>query len=49
MTLGQAAGTAAARATQRGEALRAVPAGELRAELIRDGVDLRRSTSSSLR
>ncbi len=42
MTLGQAAGTAAARAAERGESLRAVPAGELRAELERDGVDLRR-------
>jgi hypothetical protein len=42
MTLGQAAGTAAARATRTGEAVRAIPSAELRAALIADGVDLRR-------
>jgi hypothetical protein len=42
MTLGQAAGTAAARATRTGESLRAIPAAELRATLEHDGVDLRR-------
>ncbi len=42
MTLGQAAGTAAALAVRDGMRLREVPAGELRAELARDGVDLRR-------
>ena len=42
MTLGQAAGTAAAHAASNGAALRAIDAAELRAELVRDGVDLRR-------
>ncbi len=42
MTLGQAAGTAAARAAATGAPLRAQDAAELRGELVRDGVDLRR-------
>ncbi|MBD5634497.1 MAG: FAD-dependent oxidoreductase, partial [Candidatus Eremiobacteraeota bacterium] len=42
MTLGQAAGTAAALCAARGLAPRDVPALELRATLERDGVDLRR-------
>jgi hypothetical protein len=43
MTLGQAAGTAAALAFERGIAPRDVDARELRARLNRDGVDLRRT------
>jgi len=42
MTLGQAAGTAAAAAVRAGVALRAVDTDGLRAALIADGVDLRR-------
>ncbi|MGB8265473.1 MAG: FAD-dependent oxidoreductase [Candidatus Velthaea sp.] len=42
MTLGQAAGTAAAQAVREGVALRAVDTDRLRAQLIADGVDLRR-------
>jgi hypothetical protein len=42
MTLGQAAGTAAAQAVRAGVPLRAVDTGGLRARLIADGVDLRR-------
>ncbi len=42
MTLGQAAGTAAATCASRAIRPRDVPAGELRAALARDGVDLRR-------
>jgi len=42
MTLGQAAGTAAAAAVRAGVALRAVDTDRLRAALIADGVDLRR-------
>jgi len=45
MTLGQAAGTAAALCAARGMQPRDVPAAELRAELERDGVDLRRVSS----
>ena len=45
MTLGQAAGTAAALAVQAGVAPRHVPARELRARLERDGVDLRRGAA----
>ncbi|MFZ1124125.1 MAG: FAD-dependent oxidoreductase [Candidatus Baltobacteraceae bacterium] len=45
MTLGQAAGTAAALAARRGIAPRAVDPRELRARLERDGVDLRRPAS----
>jgi len=44
MTLGQAAGTAAALALERGVAVRAVDPAELRARLIAAGVDLRRAT-----
>ncbi|MFY9720136.1 MAG: FAD-dependent oxidoreductase [Candidatus Cybelea sp.] len=43
MTLGQAAGTAAALACARGVLAGEIDAGELRAQLIADGVDLRRS------
>jgi FAD-dependent oxidoreductase family protein len=43
MTLGQAAGTAAALAVSRGIRPRNLEGGELRERLIRDGVDLRRS------
>lgn len=43
MTLGQAAGTAAALANKRGVCVGAVEANELRAALIADGVDLRRN------
>jgi hypothetical protein len=44
MTLGQAAGTAAALSLQRGVAPRALDARVLRERLIADGVDLRRTT-----
>ncbi|MGP6159470.1 MAG: FAD-dependent oxidoreductase [Vulcanimicrobiaceae bacterium] len=47
MTLGQAAGTAAALAFQHDVALRAVDPAELRARLERDGVDLRRSSPAA--
>jgi hypothetical protein len=43
MTLGQAAGTAAALACARGVLAGEIDTGELRAQLIADGVDLRRS------
>jgi hypothetical protein len=43
MTLGQAAGTAAAMCVERAIRPRDVPADDLRAALVRDGVDLRRS------
>jgi hypothetical protein len=43
MTLGQAAGTAAALANQRNISVSAVEGEELRAMLIKDGVDLRRT------
>ena len=43
MTLGQAAGTAAALACARGERVGDIDTAELRAQLIVDGVDLRRS------
>ncbi len=46
MTLGQAAGTAAALAVRDGVAPRRVRASELRARLERDGVDLRRSAAA---
>jgi hypothetical protein len=45
MTLGQAAGTAAALCASEGIRPRDVPAAALRAELERDGVDLRRAAS----
>jgi hypothetical protein len=45
MTLGQAAGTAAALANQRGVRVGEVDANELRAMLAADGVDLRRTTT----
>jgi len=48
MTLGQAAGTAAALAVQRGVTPRALDAAVLRERLVRDGVDLRRSPAESL-
>lgn len=47
MTLGQAAGTAAALAVQNGVQPRAVDAHALREQLIRDGVDLRRASAVS--
>jgi hypothetical protein len=43
MTLGQAAGTAAALACARGLRVADVDTDELRAQLVADGVDLRRS------
>jgi hypothetical protein len=43
MTLGQAAGTAAALSMQADVAPRALDPAALRARLIRDGVDLRRA------
>ena len=46
MTLGQAAGTAAALCASRGLRPRDVPAAELRALLERDGVDLRRTANA---
>ena len=46
MTLGQAAGTAAALAVELGVQPRDVPASELRARLSADGVDLRRAAAS---
>jgi glycine/D-amino acid oxidase-like deaminating enzyme len=47
MTLGQAAGTAAAIAARRQIPPRALDPGELRAQLTRDGVDLRRPQPAS--
>jgi len=47
MTLGQAAGTAAATCAAEGLQPRDVPAADLRAALIRDGVDLRRPASAA--
>jgi hypothetical protein len=48
MTLGQAAGTAAAMAAARAISPRQVPATELRASLESDGVDLRRGVAPAL-
>jgi hypothetical protein len=47
MTLGQAAGTAAALAVRDGVPPRDVDAGELRVQLERDGVDLRRNAAAA--
>ncbi len=47
MTLGQAAGTAAAMCADTGRAPRALDTAALRAELVRDGVDLRRATAAT--
>jgi hypothetical protein len=47
MTLGQAAGTAAALAAQTGVAPRAIDPQQLREQLIADGVDLRRAGRSA--
>jgi hypothetical protein len=49
MTLGQAAGTAAALAVRGGRRPRAVDSRELRAQLMRDGVDLRRPLEAAAR
>ncbi len=46
MTLGQAAGTAAALAVAAGKRPRGVDPAELRAQLVRDGVDLRRAAGA---
>jgi hypothetical protein len=46
MTLGQAAGTAAAHCVARGEPVRDCDAAALRAQLVADGVDLRRAAGS---
>ena len=46
MTLGQAAGTAAALSLQAGVAPRALDPAALRARLVRDGVDLRRAAAA---
>jgi hypothetical protein len=43
MTLGQAAGTAAALACARGVPVADIDTSELRAQLVADGVDLRRN------